>query len=65
MYRKMITTISLVDVHPHTSITVHCYNVFLVMKNFKIDLLAKFQVHNSLSVTIVTMLFPPHGLFNL
>ena len=54
------------DWHPSpTSITIHCYNIFLVMKNFKIDLLAKFQIHDSLSLTIVAMLFHPHGLFNL
>lgn len=65
MYHKMTTTISLIDIHLHISITIHCYNVFLVMKNFKINLLAKFQIHDSLSLTIVSMLFHPHGLFNL
>ena len=45
-----------------TFITTHNYNFFLVMTTFKIYVLSNFQIYNTISLTIVTMLYrPPDG----
>ena len=51
IYCEMIA-IGLTDIrHRHT------YNVFLVMRTFKIYCLSKFQIYNAVLLTTVTMLY--------
>ena len=49
----MVTTIVLAN----TSITLHNYHLFSVMRTFKIYSLSNFQVYNTVLLTIITMLF--------
>lgn len=52
----VITTIKLIDVT--ISITSDSPHLFQsLVRTFKIDLLSKFQVHNTMSLTIVTVLY--------
>lgn len=52
----VITTIKLIDVT--ISITSDSPHLFQsVVRTFKIDLLSKFQVHNTILLTIVTVLY--------
>ena len=52
VYCKMLTTMSLVYIHHHSS-----YNSFLMMRPFKIYSLSNFQKHTRLLLTIVSILY--------
>ena len=52
MLYEAITKIKLI----HTSITLHCYLVFCVVRMLKIYSLSKFQVCNTVLLTTVTTL---------
>ena len=57
IYCDMIT-VGLTDIHHR-----HTYNVFLVMRAFKIYSLSKFQIYNAILLTTVTMLHStPHDI---
>ena len=50
VYYKMTIVIAL----SHSSITAHNYHFFTVVRTLKIYSLSKFQVYNTLSLTIIT-----------